>query len=83
MINLVRIRLISDRIRIEIVATIDRTAGIKSQKSIKSRFEYNLERILNRPRLNHISLAFLCESLIHSGTGKKKLYINFNAHKSY
>ena len=31
--------------RIDIVATIDRTVGIESQKSIKNRFEYDLDRI--------------------------------------
>ena len=51
------IRLISVQIRIEIVATIDRTPGIESQKSIKSQFEYDLDRISGRPRLDRMSLV--------------------------
>ena len=43
-------------IRIEIVATIDRTGKFGSKKSIKSQFEYNLDRISGRSRSNHISL---------------------------
>ena len=45
------------RIRIEIVATIDRIAEFESKKSIKSQFEYNLDRISGRPRSNPISLV--------------------------
>ena len=45
------------RIWIEIVTTIDRTAEIGSKKSIKSRFEYNLDRILAGGRSNRISLV--------------------------
>ena len=45
------------QIRIKIVATIDRTAEIGSKKSIKSRFEYNLDRILAGGRSNRISLV--------------------------
>ena len=52
------------RIRIKIVATIDRTAGIESQKSIKCRFEYDLDRISSRPRSNRISLL---HSLLQGG----------------
>ena len=44
------------RIGIEIVATIDRTAEIGSKMSIKSRFKYDLDRILAGPRLDRISL---------------------------
>ena len=43
-------------IRIEIVATIDWTAEIGSKKSIKSRFESNLDQILAGGRSNCISL---------------------------
>ena len=44
--------------RIDIVATIDWTAEIESQKSIKikNRFEYDLDRIFVRPRFDRISL---------------------------
>ena len=63
--NLVRIWLISVRIRIKIVATIERTAGIESQKSIKSRFKYDLDRIFGRPPSNHISLPHI-QLLMHS-----------------
>ena len=46
-------------IRIQIVTTIDRTAGIESKKLIKSRFEFDLERILAQGRSNRISLITL------------------------
>ena len=42
--------------RIKIVATIDRTAEFGSKKSIKSRFEYNLDQILAGGRLDRMSL---------------------------
>ena len=45
------------QIRIEIVATLDRTAEFGSKKPIKSRFKYNLDRISSRPRSNRISLG--------------------------
>ena len=44
------------RIRIEIVATIDRTPKFGSKKSIKRRFEYDLDRNLAQGRSNPISL---------------------------
>ena len=44
------------RIRIEIVATIDRTGKFRSKKLIKSQFEYDLDRISAWPRLDRISL---------------------------
>ena len=44
------------KIWMKIVATLDRTAGIESQKSIKSRFKYDLDRILAGGRSNRISL---------------------------
>ena len=44
------------RIRIEIVATIDWTGKFGLKKLIKSRFEYNLDPISGRPRLDRISL---------------------------
>ena len=44
------------RIRIEIVAMIDRTAEIGSKKSITSQFEYDLNRILAGGLSNRISL---------------------------
>ena len=44
------------RIRIEIIAMIDRTAEFGSKKSIKTRFEYDLERNLAQGRSNRISL---------------------------
>ena len=47
---------IVDLNRIEIVATIDRTAKFGSKKSIKRQFESNLERNLAGGRLHHISL---------------------------
>ena len=43
--------------RIEIVAAIDRTAEIGSKKLIKSRFEYDLGRILAGGRLDCMSLV--------------------------
>ena len=43
--------------RIEIVAMIDRTAEIGSKKSIKSQFEYDLDRILAQGWSNRISLV--------------------------
>ena len=54
------------QIRIEIVSTIDQTAGIESKKSIKSRFKFNLERISAQGRSNRISLlssGAMCSSL--------------------
>ena len=42
--------------RIEIVATIYRTAEFGSKKSIKSQFEYDLDRILAGGRLHRLSL---------------------------
>ena len=44
------------QIGIEIITTIVWTAGIESKKSIKSRFELDLERILAQARSNRISL---------------------------
>ena len=52
------------RIWIEIVATIDRTTGIESQKSIKSRFKYNLDRISGQPRLDRMSLQNTIEDVV-------------------
>ena len=45
------------QIQIKIVATIDRTTRIESQKLIKSRFEYYLDQILAGGRSNRISLV--------------------------
>ena len=45
-----------NRIRIEIMATIDRTAKFGSKKSIKSQFDYDLDRISGPPRSNRIGL---------------------------
>ena len=42
---------------------LDQTAEIGSKKSIKSRFEYHLDRILAGGRLDRISLV-LCDVLI-------------------
>ena len=52
-----KIRPIVDLNRIEIVATIDRTAEIGSKKSIKSRFKSDLDQILAGGRSNRISLV--------------------------
>ena len=49
-----QIQPIVDLNRIEIVATIDRIAEIGSKKSIKSRFESDLDRILAGGRSNRI-----------------------------
>ena len=46
------------QIGIEIVATIDSTAEIRSKKSIKSQFEYDLDRILAGGQSNRISLVY-------------------------
>ena len=39
------------------MATLDRPAEIESKKSIKSRFEYDLDQILAGGRLDRISLV--------------------------
>ena len=46
------------RNRIEIVATIDRTGTFGWKKSIESRFEYDLDQILDGGRSNCISLIY-------------------------
>ena len=52
------------QIRIEIVATIDWTAGIELQKLIKSRFEYDLDQNLASDRSNRISLLYRYQSIM-------------------
>ena len=59
---------------IDIVATIDGTAGIELQKLIKSQFKYNLDRISGRPRLDRISLFPNIYSLKGPITSNYSLY---------
>ena len=66
--------LISVRIRINIVATIDRTAGIESQMSIKSRFDHDWSRFGDLDQLHRISLHFKCNDLLNRLTFALKYF---------
>ena len=53
------------RIRIEIIATIDRTAEFGSKKSIKRRFEYDLDQISRWPWLDRISFPLMSSNFFY------------------